>query len=296
MRAPLAHARARAAALLVLTGAAACGGEAQQTDAQLQAAVDSLVPLLESLSGLEQRGPIHFARRSRAQLRAFVEEQLAEKLPPEELAGVEATYRAFGLLPDTLDLRALLLELYTEQVVGYYDPARDTLYLVDDVPAADLLDVLAHELVHALQDQHADLDALIDRSRGNDRQTAAQAAIEGHATLVMFALQAAALTGGPVDMAALPNLAAELRPALEGHNERFPVFRDAPRIVRETLLFPYLGGAGFVQELWRAAAPDRPAPLGEHLPLSTEQVLHPRARFLQERDEPTEIVLGAADG
>jgi hypothetical protein len=278
--------------------AVACRGQGREVaEARLRASVDELLPRIEALSGLEARGPVRLALRDRAELREYVAARIEEEFPPAELEGVEGAYRALGLVPDTLDLRALLLELLTEQVLGYYDPATETLYLVAGVPREALEPVLAHELVHALQDQYVDLDSLIARERGNDRQTAAQAAIEGHATLVMMALVAERQAGQPIDPGMLPDLGRQLRPALEAENEQFPVFRSAPRILRETMLFPYLGGAGFVQSLWRTAgAGRRPAPLDTLLPQSTEQVLHPDERFIRMRDEPTEIRLGEPAG
>src|SRR5690606_28718862 len=291
-------ARAVLPALLTLPlVVAACRGQGRADDeARLRASIDALLPRVEALSGLEARAPVRMAMRDRAELREYVAERMDEEFPPAELAGVEGAYRAFGLLPDTLDLHALLLDLLTEQVLGYYDPPTRTLYLVRGVAPQSLEPVLAHELVHALQDQHADLDSLVSRERGNDRQTAAQAAIEGHATLVMVALMAERQAGRTVSPDMLPDLEGQLGPALEAENEQFPVFRSAPRILRETLLFPYLNGAAFVQALWRAAGSDRtPAPLDTLLPQSTEQVLHPADRFLGERDAPTEIRLGAPE-
>lgn len=265
----------------------------EAAEARLRESVDALLPRVEALSGLEARAPVKLALRDRAELREYVAARIEEEFPPGELEGVEGAYRALGLLPDTLDLRALLLDLLTEQVLGYYDPPTKTLYLVAGVPRSALEPVLAHELVHALQDQHADLDALVARERGNDRQTAAQAALEGHATLVMMALLAERQTGRLIDPTMLPDLGEQLRPALEAENDQFPVFRSAPRILRETMLFPYVEGASFVQALWRAAGAGRtPAPLDTLLPQSTEQVLHADERFIRTRDEPTEIVLG----
>jgi hypothetical protein len=204
---------------------------------------------------------------------------------------VQATYALLGLIPDTLDLAALLLDLYTEQIVGYYDPETKTLYAVEGVPAESLRPVVAHELVHALQDQHADLDSLISRERGNDRQVAAQAAIEGHAMLVMFALLAGEAAGQIVDPATLPNPAEQLRLAMESPGADLPVFRRAPRALQEMLLFPYVAGASFVQTFWRTGldGDNRRPPLGEALPQSTEQVLWPVDRFIEERDAPTEL-------
>jgi hypothetical protein len=195
------------------------------------------------------------------------------------------------MLTDTLDVRALLLDLYTEQVVGYYDAETDRLFVVENVAADALEPVLAHELVHALQDQHIDLDSLVTRDRGNDRQTAAQAAVEGHATLVMFAFLAEKAVGQEIDPLDLPNPAAQLAPALQAQNSQFPVFRRAPALIRETLMFPYVSGAGFVHAVWQQRG--EPAFI-ELIPQSTEQVLHVESRYLPQRDEPTELDLGDA--
>jgi hypothetical protein len=259
-------------------------------DPALIATVDSMLPKLEVLAGLKKLKPVALAEQSREAVRAYVESRLAEELPPRELAGIRETYVAFGMIPDTLDLKALLLDLYQEQVAGYYDPKSAKFYLVKGTPVALLRPVLAHELVHALQDQHVDLDSLISRERGNDRQTAAQAAIEGHATLVMFAFLAQEAFGRVIGPADLPDISAQLRPALDAQNSQFPVFRRAPRIIRETMVFPYVGGASFVQKVWAANARDGfVAPLGSLLPQSTEQVLHTAERFLATRDAPTEL-------
>lgn len=270
--------------------AGACRGQQRAQDPVLAATVDSLMPRLEQLSGLQRVRPITMRHQSRAELREYVQERLREEMPPEDLRGIKAAYAALGLVPDTLDLEQLLLDLYSEQVAGYYDPRTNAFYMVEGTPRDLLRPTLAHELVHALQDQHANLDSLISRKRGNDRQSAAQAAIEGHATLVMFAVLAGA--SGNFDPAMLPDLSQQLGPLMEAQNAQFPVFRSAPRIIRETMLFPYIAGAGFVQELWRAQAHSAQkfaAPLGPRLPQSTEQVLHARAKFTAQRDDPTEL-------
>lgn len=285
------------AALLIAT---ACGRGAPRlaegvTDSAspewLAAIVHDLMPRLERLSGLDRVDVIRARTQSRQDARAYVERRLDQEMPPEVLEGVRRTYVLLGLLPDTLDLRALLLDLYTEQVLGYYDPGTRTLYVVEGADAASLRPVLAHELVHALQDQHTDLDSLIARDRGNDRQTAAHAAMEGHSMVVMFTLLAEEATGRRIDPTSLPAPSAELGPAMAAQIDQYPVFRRAPPIVRETLLFPYIGGSDFVHALWSGMAPlDRyPAPLDSLLPVSTQQVLQPVERFVGERVDPIEM-------
>lgn len=277
--------------LLLLT--TACRGQdrpAQPIDPALVALVDSMLPKLETLSGLKKVRPVQLAEQSRDDLRKYVEARLADEMPPAEIEGIRQTYIAFGLMPDTLDMKKLLLDLYQEQVAGYYDPLTRKFYLIKGTPIDMLRPVLAHELVHALQDQHTNLDSLISRKRGNDRQSAAQAAIEGHATLVMFAYLLSQASGQLVDPRMLPDIAAQMRPAIEAQNSQFPVFKRAPRIIRETMVWPYVGGAAFTQALWHARTDEGyPAPIGSLLPQSTEQVMHPRDHFLTTRDEPTEI-------
>jgi hypothetical protein len=257
--------------------------------AGLAAMIDSLLPPIARASGLEVLRPVEYELQSRAEARAFIERQLHEEM--EEVAHMERAYKLLGLLPDTLDLPALMLELYTEQVVGYYDPRTARLYVVEGIPARDAAPVVAHELVHALQDQHADLESLVAPGRGNDRQMAAQAAAEGQATLVMMAMQTAETAGRAIDPAALPDLAPLLRPALEAEHEGFPVFARAPRIVRESLLFPYLYGTSFMQALYRhrPAGDPPPVPFGDLLPTSTQQVMSPVDRFIRQRAEPLEL-------
>lgn len=264
-----------------------------QTPQDLAAVVERLMPSLERISGLDRRETLSVRRQSREGARAYVAARLDEEMPPVEREAIRRTYVALGLLPDTLDLDALLLDLYTEQVLGYYDPGERTLFVVSGADVAELEPVITHELVHALQDQHTDLDSLMAGDRGNDPQTAAHAAMEGHAMLVMFTVLAEQATGRVVDPAALPNPAIELGPAMEAQNSEFPVFRRAPKVVRETLLFPYLRGVDFVHTLWRARRPLRryPAPLDSLLPQSTEQVLHPEQHFIGRRDAPIDVTL-----
>ncbi len=257
---------------------------------EAQAMADSLLPRLERLSGLKATGPVRVRSQDSAAVRRYVESRLNADLPPEKLASIRDTYALLGLIPDSLDLRALMLDLYTEQVVGYYDPASRTMFVRAGADPSTLRPVLAHELVHALQDQHVRVDSLIAPGRGTDRQAAAHAALEGHATIVMFALLAEDAEQRTLDPATLPNPADQLRPGLDPENAQFPVFGRAPAIIRETLLFPYIGGADFVHALWASDGGGvHRAPIGDLLPESTEQIIHTATRFIAQRDTPTDL-------
>ncbi|MDA0329122.1 MAG: hypothetical protein O2958_08960 [Gemmatimonadetes bacterium] len=254
-----------------------CGGQSGadmvvSSDSALARAAASLLPDLVTRSGLPLKAHVRLEVRSREELVRYLESKLDEDLPQEEAQARVDVYARLGLVPHDLDLRAVLLGLYTEQVAGFYEPDSTALFVLDDQPEEALHALLVHELVHALQDQSADLGMLTDPAGGSDRAAAAQAAIEGHATLVMLEYMTEQMTGSPIDLGQIPDFSAQLRPALEGLSQ-FPALASAPRIIREALLFPYLEGAGYVQRLWVGGS--RVAPFGANLPSSTEQVMGP---------------------
>ena len=259
------------------------------SDPRLASMAAELLPDLAARAGLPLVKPVRVERRSREQLVGYLTAKLDEELPVELEDRLTRSYALLGLVPADLDLRGLLLSVYTEQVAGFYDPDSTALFVMEDQPLESLRTVLIHELVHAVQDQAADLDSLTARERGNDRQTAAQAAIEGHATLVMLEYAMEQIQGRSVDLSTLDGFGEQIRQTLGTIRTQFPALGAAPRIVQEALLFPYLEGAGFVQRVWREQG-SRPAPLGAHLPLSTEQVLHPE-RLIRTRDDPREVAI-----
>lgn len=265
--------------LAVLTGLPACGGGAQEpteegvvsSDPELRRLAGEILPGLAERAGLELHEPVRVERRTRDELEGYLRAKLDEELPRDEAEATGRAYSMLGLMEEDLDLRALLLELYTEQVAGFYEPDSTALFVLDDQPPDALEALLLHELVHAVQDQTVDLDEIADADLGNDRAAAAHAAIEGHATLVMLEFMMERMTGRAVDLAEVPDFGEQLLPAIEGMQDQFPALGSAPEIIQRSLLFPYMQGAGFVQRLW--ATEGRIAPFGPHLPTSTEQVL-----------------------
>ncbi|HEY7611998.1 MAG TPA: hypothetical protein VH764_03305 [Gemmatimonadales bacterium] len=269
----------------------ACRGEARQTQAKseqdLARLVDSLRVPVEQATGLQFTSPPRSAMRSRDQVRAYLIRKLDEELPPKRLHGLETTYRLFGLLPDTLQLRPLLIDLYTEQVAGFYDPDSAMLFGVEGADRTQLSLVLAHELIHALQGQHLRLDSILNARDNNDRLSASQAILEGQATLASLDVLA---PGHHV--AQNPQFWEMYREQVRQQQSSMPVFRRAPLVLRETLIFPYLQGAEFMH--WWKKGGRAPMPSGAQMPVSTEQVLHPE-RYAR-GDVPVPIVFPAEAG
>jgi hypothetical protein len=231
--------------------------------------VGKYVPQVEKATGLTFKTPPKVERRTSDEVRAFLEKEFNTSLPPLELEGASRAYKLLGLLPDTMDLRGFMLKLLGEQVIGYYDPSTKVLYVVSDTSSgrAALVEVtVAHELVHALQDQYVRLDSIQKSRDDNDRLTAAQSVMEGQATYE----QMATMLGG--DMAVrMPGGWDRVREMIRENQTAMPVFASAPMLLQESLLFPYLSGAEFMRRFKDAKTGRAP---WEPLPASTEQVLH----------------------
>ncbi len=281
------------AATAMACGASSAGQDLGERDPELELRVERLLPRIEELAHLEARETPVIRRSSAATLEAYLIERLEVEYPGDTLENVAAAYQAFGLLSDTLDLRQLLIDLMLEQAVGYYDPGRNVLFVREGASDPLLDAVIVHELVHAVQDQHVNLDSLIQSTTSNDARTAFQAAMEGHATAAMMVYQMSQLSGTSVTLEELPELGPELTDLAAGASQ-FPRLAAAPPIVREPLLFAYLGGVRFVQRLWRTRH-DNPPPIGPWLPRSTEQLIHTE-RLLESRDAPVRLSVDAPTG
>src|SRR5215216_549781 len=103
----------RVTVLLGVVYLMACRGEppAKSTSPDVLARlVDSLQAPVERVTGLHFKSPPRSALRSREQVRDYLMRKLDQELPTPRMQGLQTGYRLFGLLPDTLELRSLLLD------------------------------------------------------------------------------------------------------------------------------------------------------------------------------------------
>ncbi|HEX6631530.1 MAG TPA: hypothetical protein VF048_10575 [Gemmatimonadaceae bacterium] len=276
------------AAALAVGALLGCRGERPSTvayDGPFADEVRDAIPKIEHAAGLPFKQPPKVERRTRAEVRAFLERQFDDEAAASDLEGQVAAYKRFDLLDDSLDVRALLLDLLTEQIIGFYDPSTKVLYVVDEAPAELRTMTIEHELVHALQDQYVNLDSLQRVEGENDRVSAAKAVIEGEATYEQLQIH---LGFGDI-AAALPGGWDKVRRDIRQQSTNMPVFSTSPMVLQETILFPYLSGAEFVRAL---KARDSTPILRHPFPASTEQVLHPQA-YAPTPDVPTRVTLPA---
>jgi len=231
--------------------------------------------VLKETGEIRQLGVLR-AVKSGAQSRAEIERMLVRNLDrqttPAELYAGEIALKKLGLVPADFAMRSFLIELLTEQVAGYYDPKTQEFYLADWIDLDAQQPVIAHELTHALQDQHFNLRRFEDWPKGDsDAELAAHALVEGDATLVMTFYV----------MRDLKRVAAMMKSMSAGASASEKIER-APRVLRESLLFPYKQGMEWASQVYRRGGWPLVSEAYKNLPQSTEQILHAEKYFARE--------------
>jgi hypothetical protein len=219
--------------------------------------------------------------------RASVEE-LDRQVPRSRQRVAERLLAMLGLVPPGTRLRDVIGAALTEEVAGYYLPRTGTLALVRGGALEGFMAevTLAHELTHALEDQRFGIDSPGVSDLLRDRPSADAALIEGSATVAMVEYVILTQAGGR-DLPA--SVRSRVLEQMEGI--ALPASSGLPRYVRESLVFPYAAGAGFVDRLEQGGGwPAVNRAFGEDAPVSTEQIMHPRKYAAGER--PVRVRLG----
>jgi len=209
--------------------------------------------------------------QSRREIERMIVKNLDTDTTPAEMHAAEALLKVFGLAPKEFAYRPFLIKLLTEQVAGYYDPKAQQFYLADWIEFEGQKPVMAHELTHALQDQHFNLKRFENWPKGDsDAELAAHALIEGDATLAMT-----------LYMAKNPLVALAFIRSLGG-DEATEQFKQAPRALRESLLFPYEEGSAWATQVYKRGGWEMVSRAFTTLPQSSEQILHADKYFSYE--------------
>lgn len=219
---------------------------------------------------------------SREELAANLLEMIESDYSPEEAADDALELWLLRLVPERdIDLYQFQLDLLSEQVAGYYDPAVDALFVVDDsggINGSTIL-TLSHELTHALQDQHYDLEAMQPDDLDADASTAVLALIEGDAESMTYSY---------IEELTPEQLAQVFADAMAVDTT---VLDAAPAYLSTSLYFPYERGIEFVNSLFLAGGEEAVDAAFNDPPQSTEQILHPEKYLAAQRDNPVIVDL-----
>src|SRR5689334_1394548 len=250
--------------------AGAAAGAAQ--NAAIVSTTDAVLKETSELRELSIMRPVKSGAQSRTEIERMIVKNLDSETTPAEMHSTEALLRVFGLAPTNFQYRSFLIKLLTEQVAGYYDPKAQQFYLADWIELEGQKPVMAHELTHALQDQHFNLKRFDKWPKGDsDAELAAHALIEGDATLAMT-----------LYMQRHPLVALAFIKSLGSQETSTEQFKRAPRALRESLIFPYEAGSNWATAVYRRGGWDMVSKAFTKLPQSTEQIIHPDKYFAYE--------------
>jgi hypothetical protein len=240
--------------------------------ASVAAATSEVLKETGEIRQLSVLSTVKSGAQSRAEIERMLVRNLDERTTPAELRASELALKKLGLVPADFAMRSFMIELLTEQVAGYYDPKTQEFYLADWIDLDGQQPVIAHELTHALQDQHFNLRRLSDWPKGDsDAELAAHALVEGDATLVMTFYV----------MRDLKRVAAMMK-SMGTSGSASEKIERAPRVLRDSLLFPYKQGMEWASHVYRRGGWQLVSDAFKNLPQSTEQILHVEKYFARE--------------
>ncbi|MHB1133513.1 MAG: hypothetical protein ACYC4L_14170 [Chloroflexota bacterium] len=229
---------------------------------------DAILAKVVAVRGLALKQPVASSFLPREQLRDYLTKLMLDEEAQEGLSRDRGLYVNFGLIQPQADLQEIWLGLLDEQIAGLYNLDSKEMKIIGTaggpISTGDEL-TLAHEYVHALQDQNFAAGEKNKEMRGDqDRAVAFQALVEGDATLaqVMYATQ----------YLSKEQLAQWQREAGAADSAKYDA---APAIIRAGLLFPYEQGAAFVSGLFKSGGWAAVNKAFANPPQSSEQLLHP---------------------
>lgn len=236
----------------------------------------------DRLTVIRQLSPLHSVSRefiSRNQLTQHLIRILEEER--KELERKEELYKFMGIIEADIDLHDLYLSLYKEGVLGFFDGVEEKLYVVKEEETLSLRDKLTyvHELVHALQQQHFDIQGEHDlrKTQSADRVMAYSALVEGDATLSESIYMNQHFNEDEREL------------VQKDTGGDFHVFLSAPHLIQRALTFPYIEGTEFTFKLFQTGTWSAVNLAFTNPPVSTEQILHPEKYLVQEN--PVELFM-----
>ncbi len=244
---------------------AASSSPASAKDAKL---IRSMMKKVALRRELESKAEVIGATIPRKTIISQIREHVVREVPKEAIDHEGAVLKLLSLIPTSLDYEKETFALLEAQIAGYYEPADKHMYLADDLGEKDAAATLAHELVHALQDQHYDLGARSKYVPGqSDKSLTTSCLAEGDAMSAMF------------DVMFGPGKAVEMPPGV------FPQMVEAglatgpgakaPPAMKRSLVAPYSYGTEFVHALRREGGWKLVDEAWKNPPITTEQILHP---------------------
>jgi hypothetical protein len=224
---------------------------------------------VSEIRGVKATRPVAGVVLERDKLVGRVKEKALREYPADALRREGQVLQILGFAPPTFDHLNETMNLLEAQLAGFYDPKNGTMFLAADLEGKAAEATLAHELVHALQDQSWDLKSRSSYRPGKGDETLALACLaEGDATSAMTDFIMRDQGGTALD---LPD---EMLRELMATEMNGAALQSVPHILRTTLVAPYIDGLSFVHALRKKGGWSMVDRAWQQPPKTTEQVLH----------------------
>ena len=246
--------------------------------------MDLIETQVEAIRGLGSADNLKRSTLSADALRSRVMDDFFADYTSEEVAQDTLVLSLFGLLEPGYDLHKLYVDLYSEQIAGFYDDETQEMVVVqgEQFLGPERM-TYAHEYTHALQDRVYDLENGLNMNdetcdQNSEYCAAVQALLEGDATLTetLWFLQ--------------NSTTQDKKDILEYYQAyQSPVYDLAPDFLKKDFLFAYSQGLEFVQQIYETGGFAAVDQVYQNLPQSTEQILHPQK---YPEDQPVIVDMG----
>jgi len=155
------------------------------TESELDTLVTRTAARVEALRCLTYDKLPPTEMRTRGEHRSDIESQFETELTEADTTAENARLATALIAGQSTDAIELQLDVRTSFPAAFYDTEAELIGFITDDPDSITIDetTLAHELVHALQNQNADLGPVFEQPT-TDRFTSSLAVVEGDATLV----------------------------------------------------------------------------------------------------------------
>jgi hypothetical protein len=220
-----------------------------------------------------------------AEMADEVRRSFRSSFPVDQYERRSLAWATLGVIPQGASLHDELQTFLAGEVLGFYVLETGRLVYVGGRNLSPLAHViLAHELTHAVDDQHFHLEK-VDRlvtACDDEGQTAALGAMEGSAQFTSFRVAQEFMT--PDEL---------LDVAQEAASSPTP---DVAPFISRSQLWPYEAGLSFITALNGSGGTEAVNAALRDFPVSTEQVMHPE-KYPDDVPTPVDIPdLGAALG
>lgn len=243
---------------------------AGKNSADFIATADEVLKDMSQITGWDLKTPLKKSLRSREEIHAYVVRQMNDDKDAKERYASKRSAEAFGLIPKGFDLDGFLVDLLTEQIAGLYDPKAHEFYIADWIAPEDQRMVMSHELTHALEDQHFQIEDWMHAARPNDdAELAREAVLEGSAMVAMLEYT---LEDKGLSLREIPDIDPSL---FVGDLSDTPMLKKAPPFIKDSLMFPYFAGLTFSTSILKSGGWNAFSRVFANPPVGTQQILHP---------------------